>query len=446
MGTEDLHARQAELQRAVRKAQAGLAALAEKEGPGRDDEHDDGHEGIVEEVTPEPQSDVLLFPQAAWRGPFGDYKQAMNGTSEAPDSAHFSTFWAVAAARLRRRVRIYYAYPHYANVFLVNYGPTGDSKTSAGRQGLRLLPEDGRVKTLRGVGSAEALGDWMKQPEDGPCVAHLLCMEELGTLLIRGSWSGSTLLSFLTETFDAPDVYEIPFRNNPVKVQEPTPTLLAGTTPEWFWKSMREIDVHGGFGNRLFFFTGTSKAPIAMPAKPDQAALGRVKQALHRLDMIEPVELFLSQEAQEVWQKFYLAWKLTQWDPLTAAAVKRIPAYMLKLAMLYACFEATIPTVTKDQVKAAIEVGHYGAKCAELLMQRHRQHTVQSQCEARVLKVLEHVDLPPWQIHRAIGGRFTAEELNRALRALLGAGTILKVGETGRNEPVLRRRDRPYKV
>ncbi len=388
----------------------------------------------------------MFFPEAAWRGPFADYRRAMAGTSEAPDASHFAALWAVAAARLRRRVSIYYAFTHYPNVFLVNYGATGDSKTSASRQGLRLLPEDGRVKLLRGVGSAEALGDWMQQAQDGPKVAHLLFIEELATLLTRGGWEGSTLLSFLTETFDAPDLYEVPFRKNPVKVQEPTPTLLAGTTPEWFWKGMREIDIHGGFGNRLFFITGPPKPPIPMPGKPDQSSIGLVRQALDQLDMITPAELSLDAEAHELWNGFYVAWKTTNWDPLTAVAVKRVPAYSLKLAMLYACFEKTVPVITKDQLTAAVQVGHYGAKCAERLMQRHRQYTIQGRCETRILKVLESEDLPAWRIHQRISGEFTAADLSKAIRALQSTGTIMVVGETRRGESTYGLRGRKRKA
>jgi hypothetical protein len=177
--------------------------------------------------SPAPSDPLGLFPEDAWRGPFQTHREAMIGTSEAPDTAHFSALWGLAAATLRRRASFYYAYPHFPNVYLVNFGNTGDSKTSAARQGLRLLPDEG-VKLLRGVGSAEALGDWMQQPEEGPMMSHLLFVEELATLLTRGGWERSTLLSFLTETFDAPDKYEIPFRKNPVLVQEPTPTLIAG--------------------------------------------------------------------------------------------------------------------------------------------------------------------------------------------------------------------------
>ena len=211
---------------------------------------------------------------------------------------------------------------------------------------------------------------------------------------------------------------------------------------------MRELDIHGGFGNRLFFLTGAPKLPIPMPAKPNLMHLRKVKEALHRLEAIPPVELSLSSEAQDLWNGFYLAWKQTQpqWDQLTGAAVKRIPAYILKLAMVYACFEQTVPIITKDQLEAAIQVGHYGARCAEHLMQLNRHHTNQGQCEKRVIQVLEHENLPPWKIHRQIGGRFTAEELNRATRALQTSGAILEVGKTTRHESIYGLRGRKPKV
>jgi phage/plasmid primase-like uncharacterized protein len=391
-----------------------------------------------------PVDALGAFPEEAWRGPFKLYRDAMRGTSEAPDTAHFTALWAVAAACLRRRVSFYYAFPHFPNVYLVNFGNTGDSKTSAGRQGLRLLPAEG-VKLLRGVGSAEALGDWMQQPEDGPKVSHLLFIEELATLLTRGGWEGSTLLSFLTETFDTPEKYEIPFRKNPVLVQEPTPTLIAGTTIEWLWKGLREIDVHGGFGNRIFYVTGPPKPPIPLPAKPNQEALAEVRRHLQRLATLPPIELFFMHDAQALWRDFYLAWKGTSWPELTTAATKRIPTYIVKLSMVYAALEGT-SLITADQVAAAIQVGHYGAHCANLLMNRHRQQGVQSKCEARVLAGLRERPLPAWKIHRAISGSYSAEELARALRALLAAGAIVVTGTTSRHEPIYGRRNHGREV
>ena len=126
---------------------SGKAFLADREsvetktdGGTDNDQRDQFTSGpTVQQATLANRVEPLIFPEAAWRGPFADYRRAMEGTSEAPDSAHFASLWAVAAAQLRRRVYVYYAYPLYPNVFLVNYGTTGDSKTSAARQGLRLI-------------------------------------------------------------------------------------------------------------------------------------------------------------------------------------------------------------------------------------------------------------------------------------------------------------------
>src|SRR5262245_25323220 len=101
----------------------------------------------------------------------------MAGTSEAPDAAHFAALWAAIAVRLRRRVRVYYARTTYPNVYLVNYGITGDSKTTAQRRVEDLLPDEERVRVSRGIGSTEGTCDWM-QLDDGTEIAHLLFLEE----------------------------------------------------------------------------------------------------------------------------------------------------------------------------------------------------------------------------------------------------------------------------
>jgi hypothetical protein len=52
-------------------------------------------------------------------------------------------------------------------------------------------------------------------------------------------------------------------------------------------------------------------------------------------------------------------------------------------------------------------------------------------------------DLPQWKIHRRIGGRFTADAVNRAIRALEHAGIIYAGGRTTRGETIYTRRPNP---
>jgi hypothetical protein len=398
-----------------------------------------GEDRSGEQTAPEPTPEL---PEEAWRGVFGDYRAAMQGTSEASDSAHFASMWAAVAVRLRRRVCIHYARTTFPNVYVINYGITGDSKTTAQRAADDLLPGEDRVRVLRGVGSTEGTCDWMQCDDEGVKVAHLLHLEELAALLTRGRWDGSTTLQFLTEAFDTPDVFEIPYRKNPVRVVEPTPTLLAATTPEWFWRSIREVDLYGGFGNRLFFVTGTPKPPIPLPKKADQYLLSRVRERLKHLDKLDACEGRLTADAEGVWNAFYMAWKETTrlLDPLTAAVTKRIHTYAIKLALTYAALESTLPDITCEQIVAAIKVAHFGLKCGEHLVRGRQQFSTPGRCEKAVAKALEHADLPPWKIHRQIGGRFTSEDLSRTLRAMQTTGAIIEVNKTSRREPIYRLR------
>lgn len=327
---------------------------------------------VEAEEEPEENESLPAFPEIAWRGTLKTYREAMQGTTEASEVHHFAALWTAAAARLQRRVRMSYGMTLYPNVYLVSFGPTGDRKTTAARGALSLLPDSVPVKVLQGVGSGEGLSDWLSTDGAAP-VSHLLFLEELGELLARGKWDGATLLSFLTHVFDCPSKYELKFRKNPVSLTEPTLSLSACTTPALFWQHMREVDIHGGFGNRLLYLTGPVKESLALPGKPDFHKLSDVNTSIARLDTSKAQEATLSLEAQTLWGEFYKAWRGTELDQLTKAATERVPAYCLKLAMVYAALEQTLPRITVDQLKAAVAVGRYATKCAEALMSHNRQ-------------------------------------------------------------------------
>lgn len=410
--------------------EAGMGiATVEQVGDAEDPSHD--NEGGTLGVPP--------FPDEAWRGVFADYRQAMTGATEASDVGHFAALWTAAAAVLRRRLWMHMGLSLYPNPFLLHIGATGDGKTTAQRYGLNLLPDEG-VKVHRGGGSGEGIADWMQQPEGMPPIAHLLAIEEFGALMAQASYDGGTLVHFLTQTFDCPPVYETKYRKNPIRIVEPTPLLYAGSTPDWFWKNMPEAAFHGGFGNRLFVMAGAPKAPIPIPCRPVADLLLRVRTTLGGLGSFKATEVQFSPEAAECWDDFYRTWKrrsLTL-DPLTQAATKRIPGYALKLGMVYAALEQAIPILTVAQLDAAIRVALFGEKSFLWLAESRREQTRQGRCEEAIRAVLKHADLPTWQIHQRISGRFDAEQVNRAVRAMgpEGSGSLIVVGCTTRGKSV----------
>lgn len=399
--------------------------------------NDDGWRDVLADLVAETQAQegsetesdteqALAFPDIAWRGTFATYREAMEGTTEASDIGHFAALWAVVAARLRRQIWIEYGVRTYPNVYLVNCGDTGDMKTTAARGGLNLLPTDGRVKILRGVGSGEALGEWLGQADEGGSrPSHLLFLEELAGLLTRGRWDGSTLTAFLTEVFDCPDVYEIPFRKSPIRVDEPTVSIIACTTPAWFWKAMREIDIFGGFGNRFLYVTGTPKPPIAMPTKPNSVLLEQVRADLATLETIRSGACSLTPDALQIWERFYHAWRATERDPLSQAATKRIPAYMLKLGMLYAALEKTVPSITADQIKAAIAVGHYAARCADRLMGQHHTQSEEGRVEEAIRRFLRERAHTKRELKHRLSGRVKASLYVKVLESMARSGEVL---------------------
>lgn len=131
------------------------------------------------------------------------------------------------------------------------------------------------------------------------------------------------MIPFLTQCFDCPPRYEVKFRKSPVKLEQPTPSLLARTTPDWFWQDFRARDFQGGFGNRIFFLTGARKAALPLPESPN---LDGISRAVNALAVVPPGELRLEARARGLWEEFYVAWEAesSRRDPLLLAAVQRI--------------------------------------------------------------------------------------------------------------------------
>jgi hypothetical protein len=363
------------------------------------------------------------FPVSAWRGIFADYRVAMDRATESSDAYHFAALWGRCAVALGRLVHFQYGMQLFPNVYLACFGPTGDRKTTALRMGAAV---GSAFKIIRGGGSGEGLADEFSCAEPGQ--GFLLYAEEFSQILRPGRWDGATLIPFLTQCFDCPEQYELKFRKSPVDLQQPTPTLLTGVTPEWFWQDFRAKDFQGGFGSRLFFFAGKRKPAIPLPESP---CLDAISQAVNLLAVIQPCQARFDEKARTIWNKFYQAWDVeeSRRDPLLLAAVRRIPSYVIKLAMVYAAAEGTLPDMTCDQLRAAILVGRYGESCAkELLSLQNAGTNPRKELERRILAYVaaSRRNTPTKrEIYRALARHYRdSEEFNRALDSLVRAGVL----------------------
>ncbi|MBI3755392.1 MAG: toprim domain-containing protein [Deltaproteobacteria bacterium] len=378
-----------------------------------------------DDKEPEPQEYILTFPETAWRGIFDTYRQTMVNATWASDVTHFLTLWAVVSAKLKRRIKFSYGMDLYPNGYYVYFGDTGDKKTTAASKATTLLADDTTIKILQGIGSGEGLTDWLKSEDN--TISHFLFLSELSELLQKGRWDGATLKTVLTHIYDCPPVYEAPFRKNPIKIIEPTLTMLACTTPTWFWKDLTELDIHGGFANRIFYLTGQPKEPIARPQKPDTVLLNKVKSHIETALKTLPnytVEVDLEPQASKLWDEFYLEWVKEEWPPLVKEAVKRVDAYILKLAMVYSVLEGTIPHITYDQLASAIQVGYYSAKCTQRLITKHQWKSKTVKLEERFTEELKKGDCTRRQLQKTAGTNFDSLLFNKTLDSMVKAYRI----------------------
>lgn len=382
----------------------------------------------------ESQPALPAFPKSAWRGVFSEYRTAMDRTTEASDAFHFAALWARCAVALGRRVSFQYAMQLFPNVYLVCFGATGDRKTTATRTGSKLGTP---YNLISGGGSGEGLADEFSGAEPGQGL--LLHAEEFSQILRPGRWDGSTLKPFLTQCFDCPERYQMKFRKNPIEIEQPTPSLLAGTTPDWFWQDFQGRDFQGGFGNRLFFFTGERKGEVPLPEAPNLEA---ISHAVDALADIERCQARFESRARALWVKFYQAWGAedSKRDPLLLAAVQRIPAYVLKLGMLYAALESTLPEIQYEQIAAAILVGRYGEACAkELLSLQNAGTNPRKELERRILAFVATQPsrvTTKREIYKKLWRHYSdTEAFNRAFDSLARAGELFtKAAGRGRVE------------
>jgi hypothetical protein len=311
---------------------------------------------------------VGRFPECVWRGVFALYCRAMEKSSAASDVAHFVTFWAAVAAALGRLLYMHQGRRLYPNVYLCYYGPTNDSKTTAESNLLdgNLLAARDDVPILMVTGSAEGLADAVAiATKSGVFIFY---WEEFVEALTQMGRTGSMLMGLLIRCFDCPGVYSFAYRKNPVRIDNPTPSILTATTPEWFWEVMTAAHFRSGFGNRFLYFTGKRKPPMPMTEDPDREAIVEIRRHLGRLKNVPPGEVLFSDAARRLWIDFYTQWEDRDLPSLALAATQRVRIYVLKLGMAYAALEGSLPYLEEDQLASAIAMGRYAGRCAEHLI------------------------------------------------------------------------------
>lgn len=236
-----------------------------------------GTEGEQSRIDQAIAAEFPDAPMSAYYGWFGDYRDIMGPTTEAPDVFHLGASLALAGAMIGRRVSAEYASdPLYANLYVALVGASGSSrKDTAMKRATRMSSLNASHRYVnpvfsvqRDVTSSEGL---VKQLKESPNLL-LYITEMTGMLKNTKRQSTSSLLDRLIEAWDTPSIMQNLAKNSGMQAIDPYLSILAATQPGRLAMEMTEEEITSGFANRWMYFAGTGKPAMARPPKLDKKA------------------------------------------------------------------------------------------------------------------------------------------------------------------------------
>ncbi len=380
---------------------------------------------------------VPPFPDEAFTGLFGAYRDVVGPTTEASANYHYFAFALVFGATLGRRLYVHHADKLFPNFYVVLVGRSGLARKDSTRtRAIRLLselhhqdvnyPDNSDVLLQPGIGSAEALVECL----EGEGKVVVLHGGELLTLTAKArKESTGALLPQLTELYDSPEHHTLRTRSNPITARRAFLSVLTASTPRWLKSAVTEDDAYGGFGSRVIFVVGDPKSPMPVPPRVD---IGRWDELKERIIAVrdwaegEERELPTSSGAIGLFSEWYGSYYAkAASDGLLPALAVRFQSFAWKLALLYAAQEQA-PEIKAHHLKPGLAVCDWlwdsnSAAFASIVQHgRELDAAVLDRLKSSKNGFLSHRDL-----YRALG--VSANEISRSIESLVKLGMIQEV-------------------
>uniref|UniRef100_A0A6M3MAK9 Uncharacterized protein n=1 Tax=viral metagenome TaxID=1070528 RepID=A0A6M3MAK9_9ZZZZ len=282
---------------------------------------------------------------------------------EAPDAFHLWIGLTVISAALKRHVWIdRKAYTVYPNLYTFLVAESAECRKSVAMElGLDILSLNEDVKVVHERTTLEGLMDQMNRSEitpggkgirpDGSILLHA---DELSNLFGKASYI-SDLVSFLTAAYTSRAKLDFLTRNKGwVKVRNPCPVVLAGTTPEALREIFPSSVLSSGFMGRVVLVLGKSGVRIGRPELKSQFR-EPLAQDLYLIGQIDG-EMKLTEECDNYFVDWY---EHKMHGPISkdlASFYQRKHDHALKVAMLLSVSASDEMVVTLDHLKSAIDI------------------------------------------------------------------------------------------
>jgi len=401
---------------------------------------------------PTPLQDV------AYHGLAGELIRLADPCTEADPAAVLLTFLTMAGNAVGRSPHLTFGTEiHRCNIYIGLAGASGSGRKgtslgpgrvvvggadpiwAAARIANGLVSGEGVIYHVRDAASEESsgTGNWktVKAPkvkDGGVQDKRLLCIEtELGGLLTAMHRQGSTLSHVLRAAWDGQKLQSLS-KNQPVTATGAHISVIGHITPEELRTALTSVDAANGFGNRfLWGLVRRSKVLPRPPAFEGPAVDAMIRDLQEVFDCGAAVgSMRLDAETGDAYDEYY---RNLPDDPPGLAGVMavRMPAFVLRLAMIYALLDLSA-MVRRPHFEAALEVVRFCQDSARTIFGEMTGDPFAD----RVYEALQDGPLSKKQIlHEVFSRNVSAEVIANSLKILERSGLAYPTRTTTAGRP-----------
>lgn len=334
-------------------------------------------------------------PELAYFGWFGEYRNLMAPTTEAPDQFHLGAALAIAGAHIGRQLACWYnSEALYANLYVALVGRTGTSRKDTAIKRALMLPDYMVMRKIvpnfavkRDVSSAEGLVKNLKENAN-----LLLYLTEMSaTLKNARRKSTSTILDKLIEAWDTPNRIQNLSKLESNEAIDPYLSIITATQPGRLARAMGDEEIESGFASRWLFVPGSGKSPIARTPDIDTVGAGELFADLDAAIRHYQVDtrLRISERAGDQWDQWYysIAAEMDTDEDL-ADMRTRHPSLVLKIALIFAVTDRA-DAIEWRHIEAAIALVEWSWGMVQKMMQAWGARD-ERYLEDRIVSVLQN--------------------------------------------------------
>jgi len=258
----------------------------------------------------------------------------------------------------------------------------------------------------------------------------LIKLDELSVLTDRMTQKTTqSLISRFIELWDLPNKVTNPTRNEPIELERPTVSFLAGSTVENVKGSFDDRTIMGGFYNRFCWWASRESKRVPRPKGMDEELKNELtkdtKEIIQLARDMKDNKFKFSQKSGKLFDKWYKEFRdRVEKSDRGGVPVARTPELVIRHALLFSLLEGE-NEISKKSLLKAIQVGDYLRKSAYHVLERFSE-TDTDKLKRRVVKVLkEKGPIKKSKLSEATGPyRDDISELNQLLRDMEELGLI----------------------